>query len=1075
MFTGNSFRYTVAEPIRIEVTSAANAIKGYSGVVTVDNAPAYQLVKLGGDSTGVQVGDSLRLRARVLDIYGNAVNAQTVFFTVQQGNGILEASQAVTDATGAVALWFRTDTVRGTNQVRASILDANPEGLETQSFTVTTVPKSTIARVSLALPGTSFQAGESFTGNVAAYDEYGNLIDTDSSSQLRCVARYPTMSFVPPVMTLSAGISSFSASDPAVGVNRIRVLSLAGDSLSDWSGPITIRPAPAYRIVEVRGDTLGVPVGSKVGLKARVSDAYGNAVPSEIVRFVITSNLGGSPSLWDATGAPGDGLVLTDATGAAVCSLTTDTHSGVNSVSASILDANPPALERVLFTVGTAAGTIERFDVLPDGYSKTAGQSFALQLIAYDLNGNEATQDDTSRVNLSSNGSAVFSVNPVTLTNGRATVTVYDNKAEKLVLRAQTLAGGALSSSDTITVRPAVPSGAITFFSIVPGTITANGSSVSTITTNPIRDAYGNIVVPGSLVRVTPSLGSVGSEDKDPSTPLTVERQTESSGAVSVFIRSGTTPGLSAVQFQSLTGGASGTANVAFAPPPVCTYAGYLTPRYLTPTQPASFRCSVANGSSTGLNLTTQTSISFADSASNTYEAHLAAAVLLGGSATDTLDFESTVVPANMLGGTYTPRVRLVGNDVYGAQYQVEFNAGSNSVSVSDIEIMRITTPSIVSRGDTFEVDVRIKNGGGSVVSVNDIVPHYGHGYFGVTGAWNPALPDNLPAGAERDYRRSMYVLANSPLGADTIDASVTASVDGSQAQDASAYPNTAPIFVQSAASIAYVPASLSPGVVSRGQSHGFALSLRNDGQAAVILSGSATWFSFTDGVDTLRVALGADGALPGGATTKLVFPSAAVPLAMDAGNWPVSVRLRGTENGASFSQTIVPGDRVLVVEPANLAYRPGSIAPTPVSKRSAVAFEVGIDNTGGATVVCNPDSTWITFSSGAVVYTAKLDGSRGTAVAPGARTLYFNAVTVPDAMPTGKYRPNMRVKGTENGLSFSANLASSDSIAVQSPSQLAIASTTVFPSDSVTADQATRMVRLDPGRQQRGRDGPAR
>ncbi|MFA4948721.1 MAG: Ig-like domain-containing protein, partial [Candidatus Krumholzibacteriia bacterium] len=1055
LFAGNSFRYTVAEPIRIEVASAVNPVKGYSGVVAVDNALAYQLVKLGGDSTGVFVGDSLRLRARVLDIYGNAVNAQTVFFTVQQGSGHLESPQAVTDAGGAVSLWFRADTIRGTNQVRASILDANPESFETQSFTISTVPRSTIARVTLALPGVSFQAGESFTGDVAAYDQYGNLIDTDSSSQLRCVAWRSTIDFVPDVMTLAAGRSSFSAADTSAGFNRIRVLSLAGDSLSDWSDLLTILPGPAYRIVEVRGDTLGVHVGAKVVLKARVRDAYGNAVPSEIVRFVITSNLGGSPSLWDGTGASGDGLVLTDATGAAVCSLTTDTHAGINSVSASILDANPPALERVVFAVGTSAGTIARFDVLPDGYTMTAGQSFALQLIAYDLNGNEATQDDTSRVNLASSGLAVFSVNPVTLTNGRAAVTVRDNKAENLVLNAQTLGGGALSYSGAITVRPEVPSGAITFLSIVPGTITANGSSVSTITTNSIRDVYGNIVAPGTLVRVKPSLGSVGSEDKDPSTPLTVERQTESSGAVSVFIRSGTTPGLSAVEFQSLTGSAIGTANVTFAPSPACTYAGYLTPRHLVPTRPASFRCSVANGSPTGLNLTTQTSISFADSASNTYEAHLAAAVLLGGSATDTLDFVATVVPANMLGGTYTPRVRLLGNDVHGAPYQVEFNAGSNSVSISNVDIMRVTAPSIVSRGDTFAVDVRVINGGGSVVSVDEIVPTFIHGYFGMTGPWTPPLPDNLPAGTERTYRRSMYVFMNSPLGADTIDASVTASVGGAQVQDASAYPNVAPIFVQSAASIAYVAGSLSPSVVSKGQSHAFSLSLRNNGEAAVLLDGANTKLAFSDGVNHVNVSLGSASALPGNKTTSVVFPTAGIPPGMAAGSYPVSVLLAGTENGASFADTLVLSDPVQVVEPAHLAYRAGSIAPTPVSKRSSVAFVVGVDNTGGAAVECVSDSTWITFSNGSIVYLARLDGTRGRRIEPGSNTLYFNAVVIPDAMPTGNYQPAVRVKGTENGLTFSVLLAPAGLIAVQNPSQLAISSTTVIPSDSVTADQA--------------------
>ena len=408
-----------------------------------------------------------------------------------------------------------------------------------------------------------------------------------------------------------------------------------------------------------------------------------------------------------------------------------------------------------------------------------------------------------------------------------------------------------------------------------------------------------------------------------------------------------------------------------------------------------------------------------------------------------------------MLGGTYTPRVRLVGNDVYGSPYQVEFNAGSNSVSVSDVEIMRVTAPSIVSRGDTFEVDVRIKNGGGSVVSVNDIVPRYGHGYFGVTGAWNPPLPDNLPAGAERDYRRSMYVFTNSPLGADTIDASVTASVDGSQVQDASAYPNVAPIFVQSAASIAYVSGSLSPGVVSKGQSHGFALSLRNDGQAAVILSGSATWFSFTDGVDTLRVVLGADGALPGGATTNIVFPSTAVPLAMDAGNWPVSVRLRGTENGGSFSQTHRSGrsrSRGRARE-SRLPSRFHRADAGEQEERRRIRSGNRQHGRGDGRLQSRFDLDQVLLGL------RRLYGEARRLARHGRRAGRENALLQrgdhSGRHADGEVPPDGAREGRRKRLAFSANLVSSDSIAVQSPSQLAIASTTVFPSDSVTADQA--------------------
>jgi hypothetical protein len=1058
LFTGTNFHYNVAEQVRVEVTSAANAVKGYSGVVAVGHGAAYRLVKLAGDSTGVSVGDSLRLRARVIDIYGNAVNGENVFFTVQQGGGHLSAPQAVTDAGGAVSIWFRTGTLRGTNVARASILNGDPPELETQSFTVTTVPKSTIARVVLAIPGgTSYHAGEVFAGNVAAFDQYDNLIDTDSSSRLRCVARHSSVSFVPSVMTLTAGAASFSASDTLAGVNRIRVLSLAGDSLSDWSGPITILPASAYRIVKVRGDTLGIQVGAKAGLKARVSDRYGNAVSTEVVRFIITSNLGGSPSLWDGTGAPGDGIVQSDAMGAAVCSLTTDAHAGLNTVSSSILDASPPALERVEFSVGTTAGTIARFDVLPDGFSKRAAQSFSLQLIAYDLNGNVAVADDTSRVFLGSNGSAVFSINPVTLFHGQATVTVHDDRAENLILSAQALGGGALSHSGAITVSPEVPAGAITFVSVVPDSITANGASLSAITSQSVRDAYGNVVAPLTLIRVTPSLGTVASDDQDPSTPLTFERQTAVNGAVSVFIRSGTSPGSSTVAFQSVTGSASGNATVHFMPPPACTYAGYLTPRYLVPTHTASFRCSVTNGSPTGLNLTTASSISFADSSAHMFEAHLAAPAFLKGSSTDTLDFETAIVPGGMLGDSYTPRVKLVGSDRYGASYQVEFSAGSNSVAVSSIEIVSVTSSkSIVSRGDTFEVVVRVKNGGGGVVSVSDIVPAYKHGYYGVPGAWNPSLPNDLSAGVEREYRGNMRVFTNSPLGADTIDASVTAQVNGSQVQDASAYPNVAPIVVQSAASVAYVPGTLSPPIVSKGQSHSFSLSLRNDGEGAVILDGARTRLAFTDGAHPVEVALGSTGALPGNKVTGIAFPAAAIPLAMSTGGWPVTVFLAGTENGGSYADTLVLGDQVQVVDPAHIVYRAGTVDPTIVSKRSAVAFAVGVDNTGGARVECNPDSTWITFRNGSIVYLARLDGTRGRSVEPGLgiNTLYFSSVTVPDAMPTGPYPATVRVMGTENGLAFSTSFVPSDQISVQNPSQLAILSTTVSPSDSVTADQ---------------------
>jgi hypothetical protein len=111
--------------------------------------------------------------------------------------------------------------------------------------------------------------------------------------------------------------------------------------------------------------------------------------------------------------------------------------------------------------------------------------------------------------------------------------------------------------------------------------------------------------------------------------------------------------------------------------------------------------------------------------------------------------------------------------------------------------------------------------------------------------------------------------------------------------------------------------------------------------------------------------------------------------------------------------------------------------------------------NAGGATVICDPDSTWLTFTDGSLSYTAALDAARGRSIVPGASTLYFRAVAIPAGIAVGSYQTSVRIRGLENGVRFSADLAPSDLVGVQEPSQLAITSTSVFPTSRVTADQS--------------------
>ncbi|MCK4237062.1 MAG: hypothetical protein KAX38_08065, partial [Candidatus Krumholzibacteria bacterium] len=358
--------------------------------------------------------------------------------------------------------------------------------------------------------------------------------------------------------------------------------------------------------------------------------------------------------------------------------------------------------ERVEFSVGTIAGNIAwyRF-IIPFGLTKKAGESFGVTVVGYDPNGNVAYGDDTTQVNLGSSGSAAFSVNPATLSNGSVSLSVSDTVASNaLVLWAETSGnGGALSYSDTISILPEAPDGEIRIALIEPDTITANKKSKCSITTQPITDIYGNIVSPGNLITVSPSLGSVASDDVDPLPGF--QRATSPSGRVSVFVRSSSVAGVDSVRFEGVEGNALGYAVVIYAPWPACAYDGYLSPGFVVPDSMVQFRCSLVNNSPTGLYISSGSSISFSDSLYNKYEAQLGSAVFIDSYSADTLTFSETPVPTGMLGGTYTPRVSIVGSDIYSSSYSKEFDAGSNSVSVSNIEIVRITPIQlIVSRGD---------------------------------------------------------------------------------------------------------------------------------------------------------------------------------------------------------------------------------------------------------------------------------------------------------------------------------------------------------------------------------------
>jgi hypothetical protein len=116
-------QYERAEDIRVRVDDGSN--EGLSGVLTVTAAAADRLEYVSGDSTGVNVGDSVPLAARVLDKFDNPVAGELVSFSEQTPGCVVIPNSQSSDGNGLVTVSLQTALTVGDNRVEATIYDGS--------------------------------------------------------------------------------------------------------------------------------------------------------------------------------------------------------------------------------------------------------------------------------------------------------------------------------------------------------------------------------------------------------------------------------------------------------------------------------------------------------------------------------------------------------------------------------------------------------------------------------------------------------------------------------------------------------------------------------------------------------------------------------------------------------------------------------------------------------------------------------------------------------------------------------------------------------------------------------------
>lgn len=1026
--------YSKAEAIRVRASASGD--EGFSGVVTVSAAPAYRIAKVSGDGAGIVAGANRVLVGQVLDQFDNPVANAPVSFVMLEGGGAPVPSSASTDVNGNVSTTYTTGITVDDNRIKATIGDENPPSLERVEYLVSTIP-GPVASLQVTPASYSLVAGTGVALNVTGFDANSNLVSNDDTTPIN-LTETGSAQFGAASGVLTDGQFNTTVVD-TVAESFTITATRQGGGATGTSAPLTVAHAGAYRVVKFSGDASGVTVGAAQPLEVVVRDLHGNPVPNALVTFATTGTINDG-SFVDTSGDPNDGIAATNSAGHASVTFTTSTTAGANNVNATILDGNPAARERVTFTVNTVAGGIAYYTVQMSGLTAVAGTTRNVTVTAYD-SANNVVDDDVTQVDLSGDpgNGLVFGADPVTLTNGVATTTVRADLVQTYRVRAGVLPA-ASGLGDPVVVSPALPAGIITA-TPSPATITANGISISTITSGVIRDAFTNPVPVGTLINVNTPVPTNGGVIVGPSA-----RAVASDGTITFDLRSSATPGTSTVTMASQAGTATGTVNVDFAPRPAFV-AGVPTPGIVVPGANVSFSVVVQNTSSNDANLTTGTTFGFTDGA-RTYSANIAAPITIIGGGNQTLVFASAVVNGAFIPGPYQPTVTLVGVDENGAPFNTPTLLPASSLLITSIQITAITAPAVVSRGQTPTVTVFVRNNGTQPTTITDIDLNFTPG----TGIFTPdtIAPQVVAPTATAQFNIPVLVDPSCPVNTYTIDAVATGDVSGQTVTDNSIAPFPPPTWqIIAAANLSYVAGTMTPMTVTRGDAYQFRATIANGGAGVVSLDSNLTYIRFTDGPRTYEARPSQPYALAGSSQQQIVFKTRAVASNFTIGSYVASFHLQGLEGGAGFSQDINSGvDQIAVQTPANAV--PGSVSPDQVSKGSSVAFTVQVNNTGGSTVVLTPATTEFRFAGGA--FTADLNPSGQTTLPPGNTMLTFLSTPVSGAIAANTYPGQLVLTGTENGNPFSLTVATESVIVDDAPDIQILANT---PSQSpITQDQ---------------------
>ncbi|MDQ9413687.1 inverse autotransporter adhesin IatC [Escherichia coli] len=494
--------------VTVSINSSSQS-RDVTFIADVRTAQIADLVVIKDDSVADGAMANM-LRARVTDVFGNALAGQTV--SVMADNGAAVASTMTTKPDGTVEISVTSQTA-GISVVTASINNSS------QSQNVTFVADVRTAKIADLVVSQDNAVADGSTANTLrarVTDAFGNTL----AGQTVSVMAGNGATVAPAVITEPDGTAEISVTSQTAGVSAVTASINNSSQSRDVTFIADVRTAKIADLVVTRDNSVADGAMANT-LRVRVTDAFGNTLAGQTVSVLADNG---------ATVAP---TVITGQDGTVEISVTSQT-AGISTVTATI---NSSSLSRnVTFVADVRTAQIADLVVIKDGSEADGATANTLRARVTDAFGN-ALAGQTVSV-MADNG-ATTAPTVITEPDGTVEISVTSRTAGISTVTA-TINNSSLSRN--VTFIADIRTAQIASLEVTQDNSVADGTMANTLRVK-ITDAFGN-TLGGQTVSVLADNGATTAPtvttQPDGTVEISVTSQTAGTSAVTASINSST-------------------------------------------------------------------------------------------------------------------------------------------------------------------------------------------------------------------------------------------------------------------------------------------------------------------------------------------------------------------------------------------------------------------------------------------------------------------------------------------------------------------------------------------------------